>query len=367
MPRTWLALLTCALALVLAAPAGAAGPQLRGVQLHSLWWESSDADMDRELDMAQRAGANVVRVDVSWSSLESGGKGQHSPWYVSKLDRFVREADERGIKVLTTLLASPCWASSAPDSLRQGCADGWWNRAQIHMYPPSNPQHYADAAQWITARYGTKLAALEVWNEPNLEEDRFWIAPDEPRAYAELLKATYSAAKAGDPAVPVLAGALAYGDDAWVRALYANQIVGHYDGLSIHPYQVGNPRAGNWSGLEWARRLQREAGDRAPLWVTEFGWSTCRIGSGWCVKRAGQARAIRAGFAALRREPRVAAGIVYNLRDKGTSSESMEDNFGLVQRDFTPKPGFWALKRALRARPSGARRRLAAPRRSAQG
>ena len=40
MPRTWLALLTCALALVLAAPAGAAGPELRGVQLHSLWWES---------------------------------------------------------------------------------------------------------------------------------------------------------------------------------------------------------------------------------------------------------------------------------------------------------------------------------------
>ena len=59
--------------------------------------------MDRELDMAQRAGANVVRVDVSWSSLESGGKGQHSPWYVSKLDRFVREAHDRGMKVLTTL------------------------------------------------------------------------------------------------------------------------------------------------------------------------------------------------------------------------------------------------------------------------
>ena len=95
MPRTWLALLTCALALVLAAPAGAAGPELRGVQLHSLWWESSDADMDRELDMAQRAGANVVRVDVSWSSLESGGKGQHSPWYVSKLDRFALLGFER--------------------------------------------------------------------------------------------------------------------------------------------------------------------------------------------------------------------------------------------------------------------------------
>jgi hypothetical protein len=349
------AFLACLLVLLVAAPAEAAGPQLRGVQLHSLWWESSTADMERELDLARRAGANVVRLDVSWSSLETGGPGELSPWYVRKLDRFVAGAHARGMKVLATLLASPCWASSAPESLRQGCGDGWWNRDQIHMYPPRDPRDYADAARWMTSRYGTRLAALEIWNEPNLNEDRFWIAPDEPRAYADLVKAAYPAAKAGDPAVPVLAGALAYENDAWVRALYANGIKGHYDGLSLHPYNVGRPRRGSWAGIEWARRLQREAGDTAPLWLTEFGWSTCRIGSGWCVSRAEQARLIRAGFAALAAEPNVRAGIVYNLRDKGTTSKSMEDNFGLVGRDFTPKAGYRALRRALGARAARAK------------
>jgi len=343
-----LLLLTCAIGLLAAAPAGAAGPELRGVQLHSLWWESSNADMERELDLARDAGANVVRVDVSWSSLETGGRGRFSPWYVKKLDRFIEGAHRRGLKVLTTLLASPCWASSAPQSLRQGCSDDWWNRTEIHMYPPDEPRHYADAARWMTSRYGRKLAALEIWNEPNLEGDRFWIAPDEPRAYAELLKASYAAAKAGHPAVPVLAGALAYGNDAWVRALYAEGIKGHYDGLSLHPYNVGRPRAGAWSGIEWARRLQRQAGDRAPLWLTEFGWSTCRPGSGWCVGRGNQARMIGAGFTALKAEANVKAAIIYNLRDKGTSADSMEDNFGLVSRDFRPKAGYFALRRALR-------------------
>jgi polysaccharide biosynthesis protein PslG len=349
------ALLACVLVLMVAAPAQAAGPQLRGVQLHSLWWESSNADMDRELDLARSAGANVVRVDVSWSSLETGGRGELSPWYVRKLDRFVAGASARGLKVLTTLLASPCWASSAPQSLRQGCGDGWWDRDRIYMYPPQDPGHYANAARWITSRYGTKLAALEIWNEPNLGADRFWIAANEPRAYAELVKAAYAAAKSGNPAVPVLAGALAYENDNWVRALYANGMKGHYDGLSLHPYHVGRPRPGAWSGIEWARRLQREAGDTAPLWLTEFGWSTCRIGSGWCVTRAQQARLIRAGFAALAAEPNVKAGIVYNLRDKGTSAGSMEDNFGLVGRDFRPKAGFRALRRALGARAARAK------------
>ena len=345
--RALAALIACAVVLMAGAPTAAAAPQLRGVQLHSLWWEGSSSDMGRELDLARNAGANVVRVDVSWSSLETAGPGRRSSWYVERLDRFVNGASRRGLKVLATLVASPCWASTAPERLRQGCTDGWWSRPQISMYPPRDPERYADVARWMTARYGTRLAALEIWNEPNLDADRFWIAPDEPRAYAELVKAAYPAAKAGDPAVPVLAGALAYGDDAWVRDMYAAGIKGHYDGLSLHPYNVGRPRAGAWPGIEWARRLQREAGDRAPLWLTEFGWSTCRIGSGWCVTRAAQARLVKAGFAALRREPEVKAAVVYNLRDKGTATDSMEDNFGLVGRNFTPKAGYYALRKAL--------------------
>jgi polysaccharide biosynthesis protein PslG len=326
--------------------AQAAAPEWRGVQLHSLWWESSNSDMDRELDLVRDSGANVVRIDVGWSSLETSGKGPGG-WHLDKLDRLVAGASARGLKVLPGVWGTPCWASSAPDSLRQGCQSGWWNRDQITMYPPRNNQDFADIAVFIAQRYEGKLAAIELWNEPNLTEDRFWIAPDEPKAYAELVKAAYPRLKAAAPNLPVLAGALAYGNDAWVRGMYANGIKGHYDGLAIHPYNTGAPQAGSWSGIEWARKLQREAGDNAPLWITEFGWSTCRIGSGWCVTPAEQAKNTSAAFAALAAEPNIKAGIAYNLRNKGTNPDSMEDNFGLVGRDFSPKPGYAALKAAL--------------------
>jgi hypothetical protein len=39
--------------------------------------------------------------------------------------------------------------------------------------------------------------------------------------------------------------------------------------------------------------------------------------------------------------------ISYNLRNKGTARDDRESQFGLVERDFTPKPGYYALKRAL--------------------
>jgi polysaccharide biosynthesis protein PslG len=336
----------CALSVFAVPSAQAAAPQWRGVQLHSLWWESTSSDMDRELDLARDSGANVIRVDVGWSSLETDSKGPRG-WYLDKLDLLVAGASARGLKVLPGVLGTPCWASSAPDTLRQGCQAGWWNRDQITMYPPRNNQDFADIAVFIANRYEGKLAAIELWNEPNLSEDRFWIAPDEPKAYAELVKAAYPRLKAAAPSLPVLAGALAYGNDAWVRGMYANGIKGHYDGLAIHPYNTGAPRAGSWSGIEWARNLQREAGDDTPLWVTEFGWSTCRIGSGWCVTPGEQASNTTAAYAALSAEPDIKAGISYNLRNKGTNPDSMEDNFGLVGRDFAPKPGYAALKAAL--------------------
>jgi polysaccharide biosynthesis protein PslG len=334
---------TCALAVP---SAQAAAPEWRGVQLHSLWWDGSNSDMDRELDLARDAGSNVVRVDVGWSSLETSGKGPGG-WYLDKLDRLVAGASARGIKVLPVVVSTPCWASSAPDSLRQGCTGSWWQREQIAMYPPRNNQDFADITVYIAQRYEGKLAAIELWNEPNLAEDRFFIAPDEPRAYADLVKAAYPRLKQASPSLPVLAGSLAYGNEAFVRGMYANGIKGNYDGLAIHPYNSGAPSAGSWSGVEWARNLQREAGDNAPLWLTEFGWSTCRIGSGWCVSPADQARFITAGYKALSAEPNVKAGIAYNLRNKGTNADSMEDNFGLVGRDFSPKPGYAALKAAL--------------------
>jgi hypothetical protein len=34
--------------------------------------------------------------------------------------------------------------------------------------------------------------------------------------------------------------------------------------------------------------------------------------------------------------------VIYDLRDDGTDPANMEDNFGLVHRDFSPKPGYAA-------------------------
>jgi hypothetical protein len=334
-------LAVCAMLLAAAEPANAR-PELRGMQLHSLWWGATDAEMDRELDLAAGAHSTVVRVDVAWGSIEPDAKGELAANYTAEIDRFVAGAQARGMKVIATLWGSPCWASTAPDSLKQGCAAGWWGRG-VAAYPPANPADYADAARWMTGRYGTALAALEIWNEPNgwAGNTPFWHADDPAGAYAALVRAAYPAAKAGNPAVPVLAGALAGSDTNFLQALYADGIMGSYDGLSSHPY--ADPGFARLSALHAA---QLAAGDGTPVWATEFGYPT-GAGPEWHVSEADQASNLLRDFADIDTLPWVAAALIYDVRDDGTDPADMEDNFGLVHRDFSPKAGYEAASLGL--------------------
>jgi len=335
-------------------PTASAAVAYRGVQLHSLWSSSSDESMARELDLVRDLGANAVRADIAWSSLQTDGPNGYSDWYVEKLDAFVAGAEARGMKVIANMWSTPCWASSAPETLKQGCEGAWWDRG-VTKHMPRNPLDYARTAQWLTARYGTKLAALEVWNEPNHEN--FLTAPDAAAAYAPLVKATYPLAKAGNPDVPVLAGALSFADRDFLVRLYALGIKGSYDGISVHPYNEWRAPGDMWEnewkrytlipGLRSIRAAQQAVGDNTPVWITEFGWTNCNAGSDrWCVTSEKQASYLRDSFGLIDAEPYVKSAVVYNLRDKGTDRNDPEDNFGLMTRDYTPKPAYAAVRAA---------------------
>jgi hypothetical protein len=312
----------------------------RGVAVHSLWAEFSDRDMDRELNLSRAANATVVRVDVAWGSLEVRGKGQISQWYLRRMDRFINGAARRRMKVIVTLWSSPCWASSAPGYLKRGCTQDW-NQDTV-VYPPSNPADFGDIAHYVTKRYGTKLAALEVWNEPNLSIPMFWKTGDPVGAYAALVRATYARAKSGNRKVPIVAGALVRPDIGFLRALYAAGIKGYYDGISIHPYGTELTR----KKLNAFHAAQRAAGDKSRLWITEFGAPTS--GGGWHVSERGQAAIIRSGFTTLGRMRYVRGATLYALRDTGNDRGNFIQNFGVLRFNFKPKAGWAALRRALR-------------------
>jgi polysaccharide biosynthesis protein PslG len=346
--------LLLAAALVPALGGVAGGTELRGAQVHPFWEDTRPADYVRELELLRRAGGNTVRIDLSWSSLETAGKGRESRWYVNRADHFLQEAQRQGLKVVATLWSTPCWASSAPPALKQRCRGQWWDRG-VDRFGPRRPSDYADAAAWVARRWGSRLAAIEVWNEPDLD---FLQAADSALAYTELLRAAYPRIKQAAPRITVLGGVLAGSDGHFLERLYAAGAGGNFDALAIHPYNEWRdpddpwlPEHRRWSyreGVPWIRSIMEAHGDGGKeLWLTEIGFSTCGTGDRWCVGEAAQAEYILDSFRIAREWPYVRAAVVYNLRNKGTDPTDRESQFGLLRRDFTRKPSYSAFRLAM--------------------
>jgi hypothetical protein len=129
---------------------------------------------------------------------------------------------------------------------------------------------------------------------------------------------------------------------------------GYYDGLAVHYYTL------TLASLRSIRQVQLKNGDSKPLWLDEFGWSSCwprhRIQEEQaCVTPHGQAANMVNIYRSLARTSYVAAEVIFQLHDSST------EEFGLLTNDGVPKPAFMALAGVLAspfARPSPVTLRL---------
>lgn len=293
---------------------------------------------DREIARARALHAGVVRTAIPWSVMEPSGPGQFEPRALAYADHLMADAGKSGIKVIAFTDSTPCWASSAPAPLLRRCTPG--NPGKASSWPPSNPATYAAFMAFLAQRYGPDLAALEVWNEPDQSNELYFAGPNKPKRYTELVRAAYPAIKAVAPSVPVLAGSLVGYNGKFLQAMYAAGIKGYYDGLSVHFYTL------TLASLREFREVQVANGDTSPLWLDEFGWSSC-----WpkyklqqeqaCVTPHIQAQNITNLYRSLARTPYIAAQVLYEMQG------STRENFGVLNERGARKPAFAALSRVL--------------------
>ncbi len=344
LPRGATALLAAlALCAVNLAPAAAAAP-LGGINIAGIGPETSTARIDSSIASAKALHANVVRAEVPWSVLEPRAQGSIDPAALAQTDRLVNDAAAAGIRVIATVDSTPCWDSTAPAALLRSCTPA--RSTQANAWPPRDPAPYGAITAFLAQRYGPKLAAIEVWNEPDQANQDYLAGPEKPQHYAAILRAAYPAIKQANPAVSVLAGSLVGSTGPFLRALYAAGIKGYYDGLSVHFYNLV------LGSLRSIREVQVANGDVKPLWLDEFGWSSCwprqRIQQEQgCVTTQTQGTNLANVVRSLARIPYVAAESVYKLQG------SLREDFGVINERGARKPAFAPLAQAFAAPMAG--------------
>ncbi len=339
LPQLLLPLALLCAAAALGAATAVATP-LGGVNAGSVGPSATLAGIDSSVKEAKALHAKVLRVEIPWSGLEPSRQGAISPQALALSDRLFSDAAASGIKVIAIADSTPCWDSTAPPALLSRCTPAQATIA--NAWPPRDPAPYGAFTAFLARRYGAKLAAIEVWNEPDQANEQYLAGPEKPQHYAAILRAAYPAIKQAAPAVKVLAGSLVGSNGLFLKALYEAGIKGYYDGLAVHYYTLV------LASLRAIHETQLANGDSTPLWLDEFGWSSC-----WprqrtqqeqaCVTPQVQGANLANTYRALARTPWVAAVVDYKLQ--GTTRE----DFGVLNANGTRKPAWGPLAQVLTA------------------
>jgi hypothetical protein len=250
-----------------------------------LWWKPEIAT--RDLGLVRDAGFSWVKQTFAWRDIEVE-KGKYD-W--SRADDTVFLAGHFGLKLLIRLDRDPWWDRSYPDG--KGIASG----------PPKDLRNYTNFCSVIAARYKGKVAAYQVWNEPNLAREWGGNPPD-PVQYVEMLRQCYLAIKASDSAALVISAGLsptgnglpeAIPHTDFLQGMYKAGAAPYFDLLGVHapgfkaapeasPDDVAsNPALGGqrffaFRSAEDMRAIMVQHGDSdKQVAILEFGWTTDTI------------------------------------------------------------------------------------------
>ena len=247
-----------------------------GVQVHLL-----AGDMAETLDWTQGLGVGWVKQQVEWHTIEHGPG--NFDWAL--LDLAVEACNGADFKLLLGV-------THAPD---------WTRASELEGGPPVNYAEFGRFLGQLATRYRGRVAAYELWNEPNLARE--WRGDTlDPARFVALVAEGARAVRAADPDALVISGAPAVtgindgveaiDDRVFLRGMYEAGIAQWVDGIGAHPYGFANPPDESWQNsthtasshnnhpsfffrdtLEDYRAIMLEYGDtERQIWVTEFGW-----------------------------------------------------------------------------------------------
>ncbi|SHM54442.1 cellulase family glycosylhydrolase [Cryptosporangium aurantiacum] len=350
-----------ATALAAGTAAAPAVPQL-GVQMHAMWemyWngQTPNAMFDKHLNALAANKVQIVRVDMGWSASQpTSAAPTTTSWHNQRLNTVINRIRAKGMKVFLTAHQSPLWARPGTGS----------NTMQF-------PANAASIKPWMTflaKNYGSRLAGIEVWNEPNLAE--FTGVSDSAarvKKFVAVLKAAYAGINAGNAALPVIFGGPAQTDDVFIKQAYAAGAKGAFDIMALHPYQGNQTKApestditgkGRMTNLPAVVAAMKANGDSAkPIWWTEFGTSVhsnAGINQVWLYGVANEQISgdymVRSFKLAAKQYPQVKVGTIYTAYRPAAGISVHQYGYRLLEADGTVKGQLKMLKAMRDTTPS---------------
>lgn len=215
------------------------------------------------------AWARIWDIGCHWGAIHTGV----DQYDFTKLDKVVDRMTSQGMKIVYAIGGTPVWLSKDPSDTT---AAPWMGPGSNHM-PTSNDEFNKFAYQLVT-RYKGRIAAYEVWNEPQLREFLYPYDAETLDQLAVITARFYKNAKTWDPACLVLGASILprASSGGMTRATkYLTALKNHawpIDYATCHIYPVVGEGGVAWVNyLKEVRTKLTELGAPKPNapWVTE--------------------------------------------------------------------------------------------------
>jgi hypothetical protein len=326
---------------------------------NTLPWMNT-VDINTEFDDIASLGITWIRIDMDWDDVQYKNAGLYD-W--DAYDRVVAAAVAHHLQILPVLGYTPAWERPA------GCSS--------NSCAPMDPNVFATFAGAAASRYTPLgITAWEIWNEPN--SSTFWKPSPDPKQYANLLKATYTAIKKANPSATVISGGLSPAETKggriapidFLKALYAEGAEPYFDAVGMHPYSFPllpdtYTSYNSWSQMNQTnpslRSIMIANGDaNKKIWLTEYGAPTGGPGDAAWVGDAGitisidhvtddlQAQNIIQSIKIAHDHSWTGPLFIYSYKDLGTTNDTKENFFGVLRHDGSQKPIYTQLKALLK-------------------
>lgn len=312
-----------------------------------LWWDGGYAGTD--LDWVRLMSYSHVKQTFAWRDLET----LPGLWDWAQADRILAEVESRGLQLVARLGHVPYWARQE-------------GQRAAHDAPPAEKAPWRNYCRAVAERYQGRIAAYQIWNEPNLSREWGGLRPD-PAAYVDLLVACSDAIRSVDPAAVLISAGLAPNgnyddraqpDDIYLDHMYRHGFQRYIDVVGVHAPGFAAPEIGpddaaathrwfTFRRVEDLRKIMLRHNDEArQMAIMEFGYTTEAINPEYkwfAVSEAEQAdMLVRAyEYAIAHWRPWIGLMILIYLPDRAWGAEDEEYWWSIVEPDTgVPRQAF---------------------------
>lgn len=332
---------------------------------------------EKTIKYASDMGAGWIKQQFPWAEIEYRQNPNDDFWDVKnnqsawgKFDDIVTLAEQNGLRVIARIDSAPAWArTNDPQQIAKLIAQG----LDPAKAPPSTDK-MVDFGNFIgefVKRYRGRVAAIQVWNEPNLKGEWATGNPVSSAEYVELLKTAYDATKRVDPNVVILAAPLASNKERleyagnqneldYLQGMYAAGAKPYFDAMSANAYGTEFPPEDppsrerlNFRRVELLRDVMVKNGDQGKaVWFNEYGWNASppsipkeKLTWGRVSDQQQADYTVRGIEYAREHWPWAGAFTIWYLRQVGDIAPSASEYyFGLVNPDFVPSQAYNAVQ-----------------------